>query len=92
MNIVTKQALMLDFLQYLTGTEEREIRECHIGTAISGTVDTEYIFVRFRNDFEAYIEALKSYSNDVLYVRLNEDIYGKDTTTGQWQKLLAWHM
>lgn len=90
MNIVTKQSLMLDFLQYLTGTEQREIKECHIGTAISGTVDTEYIFIRFRNDFEAYIEALESYDKDVQYVRLNEDIYGK--TSGQWKKLCLWHM
>ena len=86
MNIVTKQALMLDFLGYYTGTTQREIKECHMNFRECG----EYTFVRVRDDFEAHVIALESHT-DVQYVRLNEDVYGK-IPGGQWQKLLTWYM
>lgn len=87
MNMATRQSIMLDFLSYIVATEGREIREIQLD---NGCKYSEYIFVRFIDDFEAYIEALESYDKDVQYVRLNHDIYGK--IAGQWKKLCLWHM
>lgn len=87
MNMTTRQAIMLDFLSYIVATEGRQIRETQMD---HGCQYSEYIFVRFTDDFEAYIEALESYNKDVQYVRLNQDIYGK--SEGQWQKLCLWPM
>ena len=85
MNIVTKQALMLDLLGHIVATEYREIKECHMDISGCG----EYLFARFTDDSEAYVMALESHT-DVQYVRLNQDVYAK--INGSWKKLLTWQM